>query len=114
MRFLSVALCLWVAGTQSAVLGRPTKGSSYYAVANLPLRTAPLPRAADPASAEFAPIILDEKLQSRQVIDGYWLNDLSGKGIAAFNPNPTTYKVFRNVKDYGAKGRPFIIRYGPG
>ncbi|KAF2712482.1 glycoside hydrolase family 55 protein [Pleomassaria siparia CBS 279.74] len=26
------------------------------------------------------------------------------KGIAAFNPNPSTYKVFRNVKDYGAKG----------
>jgi glucan 1,3-beta-glucosidase len=36
--------------------------------------------------------------------DGYWLNDLSGKGIAAFNSNPGAYKVFRNVKDYGAVG----------
>jgi glucan 1,3-beta-glucosidase len=37
--------------------------------------------------------------------DGYWLNDMSGKGIAAFNVNPNGYKVFRNVKDYGAKGK---------
>jgi glucan 1,3-beta-glucosidase len=37
--------------------------------------------------------------------DGYWLNDLSGKGYAAFNANPGAYKVFRNVKDYGAVGK---------
>jgi len=32
------------------------------------------------------------------------MNDMSGKGYAAFNPNPGAYKVFRNVKDYGAIG----------
>jgi glucan 1,3-beta-glucosidase len=37
--------------------------------------------------------------------DGYWLNDLSGNGYAAFNPNPGSYKVFRNVRDYGAVGK---------
>jgi glucan 1,3-beta-glucosidase len=42
--------------------------------------------------------------ERRAVADGYWLNDLSGKGIAPFNPNPAAYKVFRNVKDYGARG----------
>jgi glucan 1,3-beta-glucosidase len=26
------------------------------------------------------------------------------QGIAAFNPNPSNYTVFRNVKDFGAKG----------
>jgi hypothetical protein len=26
------------------------------------------------------------------------------QGIAAFNKNPAGYKVFRNVKDYGARG----------
>lgn len=36
--------------------------------------------------------------------DGFWLNDLSGKGRAAFNANPGAYKVFRNVKEYGARG----------
>ncbi|KAJ5503889.1 hypothetical protein N7463_006763 [Penicillium fimorum] len=34
----------------------------------------------------------------------YWLADIAHQGIAAFNPNPPGYTVFRNVKDYGAKG----------
>lgn len=34
----------------------------------------------------------------------YWLASIAHQGIAAFNPNPSGYKVFRNVKDYGAKG----------
>jgi glucan 1,3-beta-glucosidase len=42
--------------------------------------------------------------ERRAAADGYWLNDLSGRGIAPFNPNPAAYKVFRNVKDYGARG----------
>jgi glucan 1,3-beta-glucosidase len=29
---------------------------------------------------------------------------MSGKGYAAFNQNPGGYKVFRNIKDYGAVG----------
>jgi len=35
----------------------------------------------------------------------YWLKDIQKQGIAAFNPNPQGYKVFRNVKDYGAIGK---------
>ena len=35
----------------------------------------------------------------------YWLADIAHQGVAAFNPNPSGYKVFRNVKDYGAKGQ---------
>ncbi|KAI0024622.1 putative Exo-beta-1,3-glucanae [Xylariomycetidae sp. FL0641] len=34
----------------------------------------------------------------------YWLEDMKHQGISAFNPNPTEYQVFRNVKDFGAKG----------
>lgn len=33
----------------------------------------------------------------------YWLADIRHQGVAAFNPD-TTYQVFRNVKDFGAKG----------
>jgi hypothetical protein len=33
----------------------------------------------------------------------YWLADIKHQGVAAFNPD-TTYQVFRNVKDFGAKG----------
>jgi glucan 1,3-beta-glucosidase len=37
---------------------------------------------------------------------GYWFEDIPHQGIAAFNanPGPGAYKVFRNVKDYGARG----------
>lgn len=37
----------------------------------------------------------------------YWsvgLANIKHQGVAAFNPNAATYKTFRNVKDYGAKG----------
>lgn len=34
----------------------------------------------------------------------YWLADITHQGVAAFNPNPSGYKVFRNVKGYGARG----------
>ncbi|KAH9901618.1 exo-beta-1,3-glucanase [Cubamyces lactineus] len=36
--------------------------------------------------------------------DPYWMERIKHQGIAAFNPNPSTYQVFRNVKDFGAKG----------
>jgi glucan 1,3-beta-glucosidase len=31
------------------------------------------------------------------------MEEMEHRGIAAFNPD-TSYEVFRNVKDYGAKG----------
>jgi glucan 1,3-beta-glucosidase len=34
----------------------------------------------------------------------YWLEGMQRQGTAAFNKNPAGYKVFRNVKDYGARG----------
>jgi len=34
----------------------------------------------------------------------YWLEKIKHQGIAAYNPDPTGYQVFRNVKDYGAVG----------
>ncbi|KAI1129708.1 glycoside hydrolase family 55 protein [Nemania abortiva] len=34
----------------------------------------------------------------------YWYETIAHQGISAFNANVTTYKVYRNVKDYGAKG----------
>lgn len=33
----------------------------------------------------------------------YWLEQIDHQGVAAFNAD-TGYKVFRNVKDFGAKG----------
>ena len=34
----------------------------------------------------------------------YWLEKIKHQGTAAYNPDPTGYKVFRNDKDYGAVG----------
>jgi hypothetical protein len=45
----------------------------------------------------------------------YWLADIAHQGYAAFNPNASTYQVFRNVKDFGAKGRhtPYFLSVPP-
>lgn len=34
----------------------------------------------------------------------FWLENITHQGISAFNPDPSSYTVFRNVKDYGATG----------
>ena len=34
----------------------------------------------------------------------FWLEDIKHQGVVAFRKN-STYQVFRNVKDFGAKGR---------
>lgn len=36
--------------------------------------------------------------------DPFWLQSIKHQGTAAFNPAPSSYQVFRNVKDFGAKG----------
>lgn len=36
--------------------------------------------------------------------DPFWLETIQHQGRAAFNADPDGYKVFRNVKDFGAKG----------
>ncbi|EKM82792.1 hypothetical protein AGABI1DRAFT_68739 [Agaricus bisporus var. burnettii JB137-S8] len=36
--------------------------------------------------------------------DPFWLERIRHQGISAFNPNPSSYQVFRNVKDFGARG----------
>ena len=33
-----------------------------------------------------------------------WIETIAHEGLAAFNDNPLSYPVFRNVKDYGARG----------
>jgi len=44
-------------------------------------------------------------LQQRQSSScSYWMEDIKHQGIASFNANPSGYQVFRNVKDFGAKG----------
>ncbi|KAF8439368.1 glycoside hydrolase family 55 protein [Boletus edulis BED1] len=36
--------------------------------------------------------------------DPYWLETIKHQGTSPFNSDPNSYQVFRNVKDFGAKG----------
>ncbi|PFH50090.1 glycoside hydrolase family 55 protein [Amanita thiersii Skay4041] len=36
--------------------------------------------------------------------DPFWLQNIKHQGTSAFNSNPSGYQVFRNVKDFGARG----------
>ncbi|KAJ3811026.1 exo-beta-1,3-glucanase [Lentinula aff. lateritia] len=36
--------------------------------------------------------------------DPYWLESITHQGTAAYNADPTSYQVYRNVMDFGAKG----------
>lgn len=33
-----------------------------------------------------------------------WIESIKHEGLAAFNDNPSSYPVYRNVRDYGARG----------
>ena len=45
----------------------------------------------------------------------YWVQDIKRRGKAPFNASPETYTVYRNVKDFGARGtmteRPQRLRF---
>ncbi|PCH38148.1 glycoside hydrolase family 55 protein [Wolfiporia cocos MD-104 SS10] len=36
--------------------------------------------------------------------DPFWMQNIKHQGTSAFNPDPSSYTVFRNVMDYGATG----------
>jgi glucan 1,3-beta-glucosidase len=38
-----------------------------------------------------------------QPVSAYWMEDVAHRGVSPFNPDKS-YQVFRNVKDFGAKG----------
>ncbi|OLN96659.1 Glucan 1,3-beta-glucosidase 1 [Colletotrichum chlorophyti] len=42
-------------------------------------------------------------LAAAAVAEAYWMEDVAHQGISPYHPDPN-YKVFRNVKEYGAKG----------
>lgn len=52
----------------------------------------------------------DATLEERATSTTYWYETIAHQGISAFNANKATYKVYRNVKDYGAKGYEYLVR----
>jgi glucan 1,3-beta-glucosidase len=39
----------------------------------------------------------------------YWYETITKRGVAPYNSQGSAYQVFRNVKSFGAKGRPIQI-----
>jgi glucan 1,3-beta-glucosidase len=70
--------------------------------------TAAIPSAAPASSSAAATDAPSLRTQSLAAADdascSYWLEDIKHQGYAAFNANPGSYQVFRNVKDFGAVG----------
>lgn len=45
--------------------------------------------------------------QKTTAASSYWVADVKRQGVVPFAKSPD-YKIFRNVKDFGAKGQSFI------
>ena len=76
-----------------------------------PQRNFTLSSNAHSKSIEKSPLLLASvknkpELESRggQVSASFWLEGIKHQGISAFHPDKNSYQVFRNVKDFGAKG----------
>ncbi|KAF2215448.1 glycoside hydrolase family 55 protein [Cercospora zeae-maydis SCOH1-5] len=63
------------------------------------------PQQAQRAPAASAPARVNvAAVSAANSCDDYWMQAARHQGIAAFNSNPSAYQVFRNVKDFGARG----------
>lgn len=71
----------------------PGSASSAWASSST-AKVAPQAVAATPAAAAPSP---------------YWLESIAHQGISAFDSNPASYQVFRNVKSFGAKGKISVL-----
>jgi glucan 1,3-beta-glucosidase len=61
---------------------------------------APYPIAANGTATSSAPLTTG----TSGSCGPYWLENIKHQGTASFNPNPSNYTIFRNVKDFGARG----------
>lgn len=58
-----------------------------------------------PWLAHAAPTSESLTIHPRQAQSTYWLSQIQRQGTVAYSSTDPGYKVFRNVKDYGAVGK---------
>ena len=58
-----------------------------------------------PWLAHAAPTSESLTVQPRQIQSTYWLSQIQRQGTVAYSSIDSGYRVFRNVKDYGAAGK---------
>lgn len=56
---------------------------------------------------------VEHKLDVAPAASDYWVGNIKRQGAVAFG-NGTDYQVYRNVKDFGAKGRKLLPSNGVG
>jgi glucan 1,3-beta-glucosidase len=75
-----------------------------YTAFDAPTETASIAAPVESDAPVAQDVIVEAAAAAAAADTGYWLADIAHQGKAAFNSNPSGYTVFRNVKDYGAKG----------
>lgn len=106
MLFATLTSCLsFIACTHAHVLAGPAlSGPSSSTLKPLAKHTSStLASTSSPIILETLVVDVDATTETSDDAS-YWLADIEHQGLAAFNTDPSTYTVFRNVKDYGAKG----------
>lgn len=98
---LSVGEKLVIPAVQSAVALELAQFKAYTAYTG-PTGAAKAAAAAATPEVGIAALV-QAASQAVTVAQPYWYESITHQGRAAFNTN-TSYKVYRNVKDYGAKG----------
>ena len=106
MLFATLASCLsFIACAHAHVLAGPAlAGPSSSTLKPLAKHTSStLASTSSPISLE-TPVVDGHATTETSGDASYWLADIKHQGLATYNSDPSTYTVFRNVKDYGAKG----------
>ena len=101
--FLPLALCekLVIPEVEQAIAQQVQEFKAYTEYTNGPVGTAKA-IAASPTPKVLAQV-LDQQAAAPAAVTPYWYEQITHRGISAFNSNKA-YKVYRNVKDFGAKG----------
>lgn len=119
MRFLSLPIsCLLAAGVNALVDLPQVSQLVTSALQSMSIPIASLTEPHATASTTLATVYHNAtatagspRINAAVADAAYWLKDIPHQGLAAFNSNPAGYKVFRNVKDYGAKGIPLTLLF---
>ena len=86
---------------EQAIAQQVQEFKAYTAYTNGPVGTAKA-IAASPTPQALAQV-LNLQQAAPAAVAPYWYEQIAHQGISAFNSNKA-YKVYRNVKDFGAKG----------
>jgi glucan 1,3-beta-glucosidase len=101
----------WVEAMVASVTQKYADAVTYHGPTGSALAVAKSAEASISSSLKARPTS-SVKINERQSAQPYWLESIAHQGISAFHPNPAGYQVFRNVKDFGAKGLLYFLNIG--